>query len=175
MRSFGEQSPLFSKGFPKENAKLISQTQAIPNLIEKCSNAQFMLSSRRTAPRVNYVHAHMHVARAPVSNAHATPATTAHVSPAPLPGRADRPRSSYLQAAPESSPDGCIATRMGPTRSASDGATVVSVVLASIEASPRRSSQPVQQGRGPASRWYLAGFLAPALAPRLGQSGGRLV
>jgi hypothetical protein len=37
LRSFGEQSPLFSKGFPKENAKLISQTQDTPNLIEKCS------------------------------------------------------------------------------------------------------------------------------------------
>src|SRR6266481_2287441 len=37
LRSFGEQSPLFSKGFPKKNAKLISQTQATPNLIEKCS------------------------------------------------------------------------------------------------------------------------------------------
>src|SRR5258708_17652833 len=37
MSSFGEQSPLFSKGFPKKNAKLISQTRATPNLIEKCS------------------------------------------------------------------------------------------------------------------------------------------
>src|SRR5258707_14045502 len=37
--SFGEQSPLFSKGFPKKNAKLISQTRATPNLIEKCSSA----------------------------------------------------------------------------------------------------------------------------------------
>jgi hypothetical protein len=26
----------FSKGFPRKNAKLISQTQATPNLIEKC-------------------------------------------------------------------------------------------------------------------------------------------
>src|SRR5258706_7628902 len=39
LSSFGEQSPLFSKGFPKKNAKLISQTQATPNLIEKCSSA----------------------------------------------------------------------------------------------------------------------------------------
>jgi hypothetical protein len=38
LRSFGEQSPLFSKGFLKENAKLISQTLATPNLIEKCSS-----------------------------------------------------------------------------------------------------------------------------------------
>src|ERR1700686_4789368 len=38
LRSFGEQSPLFSKGFPKENAKLISQTRDTPNLIEKCSS-----------------------------------------------------------------------------------------------------------------------------------------
>src|SRR6266436_6325643 len=38
LRSFGEQSPLFSKGFPKKNAKLISQTQDTPNLIEKCSS-----------------------------------------------------------------------------------------------------------------------------------------
>src|SRR5258706_1801877 len=37
LSSFGEQSPLFSKGFPKKNAKLISQTRATPNLIEKCS------------------------------------------------------------------------------------------------------------------------------------------
>src|SRR5258708_15861972 len=37
LSSFGEQSPLFSKGFPKKNAKLISQTPATPNLIEKCS------------------------------------------------------------------------------------------------------------------------------------------
>src|SRR6266481_4154566 len=38
LSSFGEQSPLFSKGFPKKNAKLISQTRATPNLIEKCSS-----------------------------------------------------------------------------------------------------------------------------------------
>src|SRR5258706_1207213 len=38
LSSCGEQSPLFSKGFPKKNAKLISQTQATPNLIEKCSS-----------------------------------------------------------------------------------------------------------------------------------------
>src|SRR5258706_10723049 len=37
LSSFGEQSPLFSKRFPKKNAKLISQTRATPNLIEKCS------------------------------------------------------------------------------------------------------------------------------------------
>src|SRR6266481_9522596 len=39
LSSFGEQSPLFSKGVPKKNAKLISQTRATPNLIEKCSSA----------------------------------------------------------------------------------------------------------------------------------------
>jgi hypothetical protein len=33
-----ELSPHFSKGFPRKNAKLISQTQATPNLIEKCSS-----------------------------------------------------------------------------------------------------------------------------------------
>jgi hypothetical protein len=38
LRNFGEQSPLFSKEFPKKNAKLISQTRATPNLIEKCSS-----------------------------------------------------------------------------------------------------------------------------------------
>ena len=37
--NFGEQSHLFSKGFPKTNAKLILQTRATPNLIEKCSSA----------------------------------------------------------------------------------------------------------------------------------------
>src|SRR6266446_6077975 len=41
LRSFGEQSPLFSKGFPKKNAKLISQTQDTPNLIEKCSRRKW--------------------------------------------------------------------------------------------------------------------------------------
>src|SRR5258706_13733164 len=40
LSSFGEQSPLFSKGFPKKNAKLISQTRATPNLIEKYSSAR---------------------------------------------------------------------------------------------------------------------------------------
>src|ERR1700681_3954679 len=40
LSSFGEQSPLFSKGFPKTNAKLISQTRATPNLIGKCSRAR---------------------------------------------------------------------------------------------------------------------------------------
>src|SRR6202521_4146210 len=39
LSSFGEQSPLFSKRFPKTNAKLISQTRATPNLIEKCSRS----------------------------------------------------------------------------------------------------------------------------------------
>src|SRR5712671_6809572 len=38
LSSFGEQSPLFSKRFPKKNAKLISQTRDTPNLIEKCSS-----------------------------------------------------------------------------------------------------------------------------------------
>jgi hypothetical protein len=37
-RSFGEQSPLFSKVFPKKNATLISPTRDTPNLIEKCSS-----------------------------------------------------------------------------------------------------------------------------------------
>src|SRR5216683_5064103 len=38
LRDFGEQSPLFSKEFPKTNAMLISQIQGMPNLIEKCSS-----------------------------------------------------------------------------------------------------------------------------------------
>jgi hypothetical protein len=38
LRSFGEQSPLFSKVFPKKNATLISRTRDTPNLIEKCSS-----------------------------------------------------------------------------------------------------------------------------------------
>jgi hypothetical protein len=37
LRSFGEQSPLFSKVFPKKNATLISRTRDTPNLTEKCS------------------------------------------------------------------------------------------------------------------------------------------
>src|SRR6266404_9824123 len=47
LSSFGEQSPLFSKGFPKKNAKLISQTQATPNLIEKCSRRVVHVSERQ--------------------------------------------------------------------------------------------------------------------------------
>src|SRR6267154_6408453 len=43
LSSFGEQSLLFSKGFPKKNAKLISQTRATPNLIEKCSSCRLRL------------------------------------------------------------------------------------------------------------------------------------
>jgi hypothetical protein len=39
LRSFGEQSPLFSKVFPKKNATLISRTRDTPNLIEKCSSS----------------------------------------------------------------------------------------------------------------------------------------
>jgi hypothetical protein len=38
LRSFGEQSPLFSKVFPKKNATLISRTRDTPNLTEKCSS-----------------------------------------------------------------------------------------------------------------------------------------
>jgi hypothetical protein len=38
LRSFGEQSPPFSKVFPKKNATLISRTRDTPNLIEKCSS-----------------------------------------------------------------------------------------------------------------------------------------
>jgi hypothetical protein len=38
LRSFGEQSPHFSKVFPKKNATLISRTRDTPNLIEKCSS-----------------------------------------------------------------------------------------------------------------------------------------
>src|SRR6266404_6434932 len=39
LSSFGKLSPHFSKGFPRKNAKLISQTQATLNLIEKCSRS----------------------------------------------------------------------------------------------------------------------------------------
>ena len=45
LRNFGEQSPLFSKVFPKKNAKLISQTRGTPNLIEKCSRTRDKSSS----------------------------------------------------------------------------------------------------------------------------------
>src|SRR5258708_6860391 len=58
--NFGEQSPLFSKRFPKTNAKLISQTRATPNLIEKCSRrrvnpAPNRLGTRQT--RVRWIYA----------------------------------------------------------------------------------------------------------------------
>jgi hypothetical protein len=46
--SFGALSPHFSKRFPKKNAKLISQTQATPNLIEKCSSLDPRLASQRS-------------------------------------------------------------------------------------------------------------------------------
>src|SRR5712671_4124443 len=50
LSSFGEQSPLFSKGFPKKNAKLISQTRATPNLIEKCSSEAQLKQIEKSLP-----------------------------------------------------------------------------------------------------------------------------
>ena len=65
--NFGEQSHLFSKGFPKTNAKLILQTRATPNLIEKCSSA--------TAPAweqgqyLAFIHAYTRLHRRPPAEA----------------------------------------------------------------------------------------------------------
>src|SRR6266478_5167433 len=53
LSSFGEQSPLFSKGFPKKNAKLISQTRATPNLIEKCSRARMTAAGSRWGSQIS--------------------------------------------------------------------------------------------------------------------------
>src|SRR5271169_2635963 len=50
LRHFGEQSPLFSKEFPKTNAMLISQTQGMPDLIEKCSRSPQLAASLFGSP-----------------------------------------------------------------------------------------------------------------------------
>ena len=47
LRNFGEQSPLFSKMFPKKNAKLISRTRDTPNLIGKCSSRSIVAVAPR--------------------------------------------------------------------------------------------------------------------------------
>src|SRR6266404_4550257 len=62
LSSFGEQSPLFSKGFPKKNAKLISQTRATPNLIEKCSSRQIHRLVRSDEPGQALHHVHLDMA-----------------------------------------------------------------------------------------------------------------
>src|SRR6266404_5374965 len=63
LSSFGELSPHFSKGFPRKNAKLISQTRATLYLIEKCSASAEMAALTAAAVMATVI---IEVKRSPI-------------------------------------------------------------------------------------------------------------